>query len=243
MSAGAGSSRQRFSRHQRARRWVLLRRLLLVTASVGLVGASVWLVFFSSVLAVARVEVEGARNVQTDEVVAAADVPMGRPLARVGVDAVEARVENALAEVADAEVRRAWPRTVTIAVRERTPAAVVSRHAQWWLVDAEGVQFRQVERAPRELPVVHAEPAATEEAAAVVAGLPRALLRRVTTVEADTVDSITLQLRNGTEVVWGSVDDSARKAEVLAALLDNRRRLEGQVYDVSVPGSPTVATG
>jgi hypothetical protein len=41
--------------------------------------------------------------------------------------------------------------------------------------------------------------------------------------------------------MWGSSTDSARKAEVLAVLLDTGHRLPGEVYDVSVPGSPTVS--
>ncbi|MDP9444015.1 MAG: FtsQ-type POTRA domain-containing protein [Actinomycetota bacterium] len=248
MSVPRVSTQQRFTRRQRARRWGWLRQLLAVLAAAALVGAAVWLVFFSSVLAVEAVDVDGVRQLSRGEVAAAAAVPVGQPLARVGLDGVEQRVEQTLAEVADAEATRTWPDTVTIAVRERTPVAVVARDDGPWLIDAEGVEFRQVHRLPARLPVVRpgvsgatwagAEPVA--EAAVVLAGLPRGLARRVDEVDAATVDSITLRLAGGRTVVWGSAADASRKADVLQALLANRR-LDGDVYDVSVPGAPTVA--
>jgi cell division protein FtsQ len=52
-----------------------------------------------------------------------------------------------------------------------------------------------------------------------------------------TVDQISLVLRDGRTVVWGSADESGLKAKVLAVLLRQR----AQTYDVSVPGQPTTA--
>ena len=50
------------------------------------------------------------------------------------------------------------------------------------------------------------------------------------------MDTISLVLRNGRTILWGSAEDSANKAEVLDVLLDRK----AQVYDVSVPGQPTI---
>ena len=44
-------------------------------------------------------------------------------------------------------------------------------------------------------------------------------------------------LRDGRQVVWGSAEDSAAKAEVLVALLKEPAKR----YDVSVPGQPTTS--
>ena len=54
-------------------------------------------------------------------------------------------------------------------------------------------------------------------------------------VAVRTVDEITLHLRDGRLVRWGSADQSEEKAAVLLALLDRK----AQTYDVSVPGAPT----
>ncbi|MDQ4007077.1 MAG: FtsQ-type POTRA domain-containing protein [Actinomycetota bacterium] len=243
MSPRPRSSRSRFASRARARRWALLRRALVGLVLVGMVAGAGWLVFFSSVLAVERVEVTGVRTVPADRVAAAAAVPVGGPLARVDVDRVRRRVEQ-VGVVARADIGRAWPHTLTIDVTERTPVAAVRSPRGFRLVDAGGVMYRTVAQAPKRLPVmtVGSQPGAREEAAAVVASLPRSLERRVRAVEAATMDSIELWLRGGRTVVWGSAESSALKAEVLAALLQ-RRSQAASVYDVSVPGAPTLDVG
>ena len=101
--------------------------------------------------------------------------------------------------------------------------------------------FRDYERPPGDLPRVRraatADRDALREAAAVVAALPADLAERVDHVEVATVDQIALVLRDGRRVEWGSAEESEEKAEVLAALLEQR---EAKAYDVSVPGQPTI---
>jgi cell division protein FtsQ len=65
--------------------------------------------------------------------------------------------------------------------------------------------------------------------------LPSDLAARVDHVEVQTIDQITLVLRDGRQVLWGSAEQSELKARVLPELLAAQR---AQVYDVSVPESP-----
>jgi cell division protein FtsQ len=237
-ASGRGrSSRQRFARRAWSRRWATVRRVVLLLVLVALVGGAGWLVFVSSVLAVERVEVSGTHTVSAARISNAAAVPLGEPLARVDVDRVRERVED-VPVVARADIGRSWPHTVSVEVVERTPVAVVRTGGALRLTDAEGVMFRTVASPRKRLPVVTVSPDAQTlpEAAAVVADLPRRLARRVSHVDAPTIDSIELRLRDGRSVVWGSAESSELKAEVLESLL--RRR--ASVYDVSVPGAPTL---
>ena len=55
-------------------------------------------------------------------------------------------------------------------------------------------------------------------------------------MQVRTVDTITLSLRDGRIVRWGSVDGSADKAKVLAVLLKQK----ASFIDVSVPGRPVI---
>lgn len=232
-------ARRRFARRQWARRWLAWRRLLGLVLGLGVVAAGVWLVFFSTILAVDDVEVVGADVLQPAEVRRAAAVPLGEPLATVGLDAVAARVEG-LAAVKGVDVTRSWPRTVRIAVVEREAVAVVEREGAVHGLDEEGVLFRTYPSPPRGLPVVRVSAGtrteALEEAAGVVASLPDDLARRVDHLLVETVDAISLELRSGRTVVWGSAAASSSKAEVLEVLL----RQPGAVYDVSVPSQPTI---
>ena len=232
-------SRRAFARRQWARRWLTWKYVLLVLLVVALLVGGAWLFWFSSYLAVRTVEVSGAERLGGAEVRAAAAVPDGEPLARVDLTAVQARVQ-ALADVRAAEVTRTWPDTVTITVEERVPVAVVEIGGTLRGLDTEGVVFREYRSAPEGLPRVET-PADTGrdallEAAGVVSALPGDLTRRVDHVEVATVDQISLELRDGRTVVWGSAEESEAKAEVLAALLEQ----PGSTYDVSVPSQPTI---
>jgi cell division protein FtsQ len=237
MSARGRSSRDRFARRAWARRWATLRRVAVGVVLVALVAGAGWLVFVSKVLAVQQVQVSGLRTLSPDRVTAAAAVPLGVPLARVDVDAVQSRVEHVPA-VDGADISRSWPHTVTVEVTERTPVAALRRHGRFRLVDAEGVLFRSLPEPPKRLPVMTAAGpgGATAEAAAVAAALPPRLSARVTSVHAPTMDSIELELRDGRTVVWGSAESSRLKVRVVGALLKRR----ASVYDVSVPGAPTL---
>jgi cell division protein FtsQ len=229
----------RFQRRLRARRRLIWRRVLAVLAAVALVAATVWLVFFSSALAVTGVEVTGTSVLSEAAVAAAADVQLGGPLATADLAAVQARVED-LAPVASAEVARAWPDHVSIAVTERQAVAVVSREGHWQGMDEDGVLFRTYPSRPAGLPQVDMRATTPidvlAEAAAVVGALPAEVLRRVEYLDVGSIDSISLHLKGGSTVNWGSADESADKAEVLGVLLEHRAR----TYDVTAPGRPTI---
>jgi cell division protein FtsQ len=234
-------SRRRFARRQWARRWLAWRYVVAAVVLVVLVAGGVWLVYFSAWLSVEGVEVEGTGLLSDAQVRQAAAVPPGEALARVDLDRVRSRVE-ALAAVRSADVSRQWPDQVLIEVEERVAVAVVEIGGRLQGMDADGVVFRDYARAPAGLPRVETGATtgseALREAALVVASLPSDLLASVDHVEAATVDEISLQLRDGRTVEWGSVEESELKARVIADLLVARR---AQHYDVSVPGQPTTS--
>ncbi len=234
-------TRKRFARRQWARRWLAWRPLVAVVLVLLLVVGLLWLVFFSSYLSVQGVDVRGTSLLTTSEVEKAAAVPDGEALARVDLDRVRTRVE-ALAPVRSADVSREWPDQVRIDVTERVPVAVVQIAGHLQGMDEEGVVFRDYAKAPPDLPLVETGSDtgsdALREAALVVAALPADLASRVDHVQVDTIDRITLVLRDDRTVRWGSSADSDLKATVLAGLL---AATKAQTYDVSVPGQPTTS--
>ena len=235
-------ARKRFARRQWTRRWLAWRRLLVAVLLGALAAGSVWLVFFSSVLAVAGVQVAGTDVVPPADVRRAAQVPTGAPLASVDLDAISARVEDLVA-VQSADVSRSWPDRVRIEVTEREAVAVVEPEQQGGRLrgaDADGLVFRTFATRPPGLPVIRTGERtgadALAEAATVAGSLPSGLAAKVAYVEVDTVDTITLELRNGRSVRWGSADESAAKSRVLTVLLKQK----AAYYDVSVPGQPVI---
>ena len=235
-----GRTRRRFARRQWARRWLSLRYVVALLLVVALVATSVYLVFFSTTLQVKRVEVVGNDLLSDARVREIADVPIGDQLALVDLARADARV-GALAEVKSVDVTRTWPDVVRIAVVERTAVAVVELAGRIRGLDAEGIVFREYKSVPKGMPRIRPGGAAgtdaLQEAATVVSALPKDLATRVDHVEVATVDQITLVLRDQRQVLWGSAEESELKAEVIDRLLAAQK---ATVYDVSVPGNPTV---
>jgi cell division protein FtsQ len=233
-------TRRQFARRQWARRWLTWKPVLAVVLALVLVVVAVWLVYFSSVLAVTGVDVRGTSLLSKAEVRSAAAVPEGGALARVDLDRIRSRVD-ALAPVKSADVSREWPHRVRIDVTERVPVAVVTIAGKLQGMDEDGVVFRDYASPPPNLPRVttgsDTSSDALREAARVVGSLPNSLSARVDHVEVETVDRISLALRDGRVVRWGSSADSSLKSEVLAKLLTAVPH--AHVYDVSVPGEPT----
>jgi cell division protein FtsQ len=231
-------ARKDFRRRRNAGRWRRVRRYLLVLVAVAAVAVGVWLVFFSSHVTVRDTTVAGNSTLAQERIEYAAEVPTGTPLARVDLDAIAARVES-IPAVRRVEVSRSWPHTVHISVTERTPVAVIDQGAGLRALDSQGVLFGSYEARPRHLPLVRTPSStdgeAIQEGARVIDSLPAGLARRVDVVEVGSVDEIELVLGSGRRVLWGSAEDSAQKADVLAVLL----RRPGNQIDVSVPGRPT----
>lgn len=226
---------QRRRRFQRLRRW---RPLILAVLGVLLAGLGGYAVYFSSWLTVQEVEVTGNTTISSVRIEKVARAPIGTPLARADLTAIAARVE-ALPAVRSAHVSRSWPDAVHIEVEERVPVAVVDRGDGLQAVDESGVLFGSYRSRPDDLPLVITEPGvkaeALAEAARVVGSLRADIAARVRFIDVKSVDKILLRMEDGRRVTWGSAENSAEKAEVLAVLLDRKARF----IDVSVPGRPT----
>ncbi|MEU8517496.1 FtsQ-type POTRA domain-containing protein [Kitasatospora sp. NPDC048722] len=233
----------------------LSRRGFVVLGVLGsaVVGVLAWVVFFSSLLDVRDVAVQGATDdkLTADQVRTAIGGLGDGPLARVDLDAAQRRVE-AIPRVAGAEVWRGWPHTLQVKVTQRKAvAAVKGDDGQFTQVDAGGVSFATEATPPAGVPVVElrlsqqakdadgviSRAQLVQGAVAVAAGLPSDVARRAGALLVHSYDDIELQLSGGATVRWGSPEQNDRKARVLVALLAQK----GTNYDVSAPDAPAVS--
>lgn len=223
--------RRRSQRRRRWLRWLWLGLVLAVLAGL------VYLVGFSPVLAVARVEISGTDVLSKKEVSQAAGVELGTPLVRVDVGGIAERVAG-LPPVAEVSVTRQWPDQVTIAITERTSRLAIASGTGYLIADASGVVFDTATSRPKGLVLVEANPRdqqALADAGVVFSSLSEQTAKQVTAVLARGRDSLSLRLGNGARVFWGSAEQSELKSEVLDALLEQG----GTVFDVSAPAHPT----
>ena len=220
---------------RRRRPWLV--GLLLV--GVLLLGGAVWLAYFSPLLVVRKVAVAGHRHLRSEQVIAAAKVPLGTPLARQDVEAIAQRATT-LPAVRAASVTRTWPDTITVTVTERRPLLAVRQPGGFALVDADGVAFTDsgslpdgvllAEVNPTDRPLLH-------QVGIVAAALSGGLGQQVSTLTATNADRIRVELKSGVTVNWGSAADSALKAEIVAALLETKKATS---LDVSSPHNPAM---
>lgn len=224
----------------RRHRWF---RIALGVVGVAVVGLVVWMIWFSSVLDARTVSVEGQSSLTAAQVRKAADVPLGGPLARVDLTAVEARVK-AVPRVRLVDVSRSWPHGVNIDVTERS-AVVWSRvGGEFRGIDRFGVDFRAYDKEPDliEARISAGDAEIRLQTLRAVAGIAHtirrddpALAQQIQAIIGSTKDSVVLDLTKGRTVTWGSEAQPARKLEVLEQLL----RIDAKGYDVSAPDQPT----
>ncbi len=215
------------------------RSTVVLLVAVLLLAVGTWVAYFSPLLVVREVAVAGHRAVRTDEVIAAAAVPMGTPLARQDVQGIAERATR-IPAVEAASVTREWPGTLLVTVTEREAVLAVRDGSDFLLVDAAGFAFDRVPSAPRDAVPAEANPAdqaVLRDVGTVADALPDELAGQVRLLTAGSRDRIELELRSEVKVNWGSATDSPLKAQIVTALLKGEPR---KSIDVSSPNNPAV---
>jgi cell division protein FtsQ len=214
-----------------SRRWVLPALMAVVTVVV-------LVLYFSPLLGVRDVRVEGNPTLSDEEVLRSARIQPGTAMLRVNAGDVQERLAG-LPKVADSEVMLDWPSTVRIEITERTPAVYFRVPGGVRLVDSHGVAFETTPEPPADVPELRAptvDGRATAGALEVLNALPEQVRAEVTAVLVPKPGSVRLRLNGERLVEWGSLKESARKAAILPPLLTR----PGKVYDVTTPELPTV---
>jgi cell division protein FtsQ len=216
-------------------------RVLTWTVIVVIVAVSLGLVlYFTPLMSMRNLVIDGLQEVPRDEVVAAVAVRPGTPLLQIDTDKVANRIAT-IRRVASVRVQRDYPSSLRVSVVERITLAIRAFPDGTHLFDKDGVDFATSPPPPPGVPyldVDHPGPSdpPTKAALQVLTALSPEVASQLARIAAPSVASITLTLTDGRVVVWGTTDRTAEKAEKLGALLTR----PGRTYDVSSPDLPTV---
>ncbi|MGW2589552.1 cell division protein FtsQ/DivIB [Streptomyces sp. NPDC001515] len=230
------------------------RTLLIVSAAaVLLLGAgTVWALYGSSWFRTEEVRITGLDVLAPDEVEAAAAVPMGAPLLSVDTGAVAERLRQKVPRIDSVDVVRSWPHGIGLKVTERQPVLLVKKGAKFVEVDAEGVRFATVDKAPGRVPLLELIPDQSaslrrfgsdrlvREAVRVAGDLPDGVAEDTRVVRVASYDAISLELSGDRTVFWGSGEEGVVKAKVLTALM--KASPKAGHFDVSAPTAPAVSS-
>lgn len=204
-----------------------------------------WLVLLSPIFALdpEATDASGFGSVVSPEEVAEVIAAhAGTSLVMLDAGEISAQLEG-LVGVREAEITRVWPAALRVEILSSEPVAAIPQGAVFLLVDDRGETVDTADAPPEQLPVItipvgEGGTRILEGVLAVVDEIPVTLRDRVEGIEAQTEDSISFVLRDGPRVEWGSGEQSALKAEVLAALLDSPQTDGVDVIDVSAPSLP-----
>lgn len=215
----------------RASRWAVAAGVL------ALLGALVFVVFFSPLLVLREVRVSGNHVLTERQVLDAVRPGYGTPLARLDVGLIDGRVRT-LPAVLEARTEVRWPSALAVTITERTPVYARQDDGRFDWVDAHGVIFNTSSTVPDALPVATTKSTDARQLAdlaTVIAALPAVIAGQVEAIDQRSPDQMSLTLSGGRTLVWGSADQSELKGQVANALL----KVKATVYDVSSPAHPT----
>ncbi|MGO4463052.1 cell division protein FtsQ/DivIB [Streptomyces sp. M-16] len=222
-----------------------------LAAAVVLAAGGTWALYGSSWLRVEKVTASGTEVLTPEQVLAAAAVPVGAPLVGVDTDEIASRLRRRLPRIDSVDVVRAWPHGIGLKVTERKPVLLIKKEAEFVEVDASGVRFDTVGRAPAGVPVLELsaehspsarrfdEQRLLREVVGIAGTLPAAIAKETLQVKVRSYDSVLLQLTKGRTVVWGSGELGEAKGRALTALLKASPKADH--FDVSVPTAPAVS--
>ena len=226
--------------HPRTRTVVItvLSLIVLATLTVGLI--------VSPVFAMRSVTVEGEQRLSEAEVLRAGGLDEDTNVLLLSVDQTRRQL-LANPWIAEAEVVRSLPATLTLRIQERRPVAVARDAGGYLVIGNDGTTLTTAERDESLPQIKGGRPAPPGErsdqivgAAAAAASWDQAVLAQhpVVTVAAD--GTLSIELDGKVPVLWGDARDPEEKAEALAGVLAwaDEHRAEVLSIDVRVPHAP-----
>jgi cell division protein FtsQ len=202
----------------------------------------------SSIFAVGRVTVTGESHLSAAKVIKESGV-RGRNVLWLDEGAVERALERD-PWISRAVVSRSLPPSVTIAIVERVPVAVIQGSADFTVIASDATVLGTRRIAGR-LPVIlpGTIPAGARETydgpTRALAALSATVRGQVASVSQDARGDLAMRLRSGTLVRFGPATDVQAKADALSAVLAYAagRRTRVASIDVRFPAAPSAQLG
>lgn len=227
-----------------------LRRLLVFI----LCCISLFFFLHSDLFSLQKVEVEGNRRVPKEEISRLAGLEPGTNLWRIDTKGVVTRLKaHPLLETVT--VKRKWPHTLVIYVREREPLALLPGPGVFWILDGEGYIMESSSRiASQKLPLIsgvqvggNAGPGTKLEdprlkaALEVLKALPLKAREEIEEIQALEAENLLLYLPERIKVKFGDATSVEDKWERLEGVLKDTNQLGLLEYiDVSFNGPPVI---
>jgi UDP-N-acetylmuramate dehydrogenase len=226
------------------------RRLLAAAGSVIGVVALVLIVLASPIVGVRKIEIEGARYVSADLLIAVEKSLDGKSILTVDTRAAERRLEGD-PWVESVRIKSFFPSRLVIEIVERKPVAFyIGVDNRSRVVDPQGrvlaveigqpTQYLQITGVGPNLAPGASAGTVYKAAAQLAAGLPTELSERVLNVGVGGPNQLVMTLRTGTLINFGPPIDLQNKLISLLVLLRRQDAKQIIAIDLTDPRTPTV---
>ena len=226
------------------------RKLLTAAGSVIGVVALVLIVLASPIIGVRKIEIEGARYVSADLLIAVEKSLDGKSILTVDTRAAERRLEGD-PWVESVRIRSFFPSRLVIEIVERKPVAFyIGVDNRSRVVDSQGrvlavetgqpTQYLQITGVGPNLAPGASAGTVYKAAAQLAAGLPDELSERVLNVGVGGPNQLIMTLRTGTLINFGPPVDLQNKLISLLVLLRRQDAKQILSIDLTDPRTPTV---
>ena len=226
------------------------RKLLTAAGSVIGVVALVLIVLASPIIGVRKIEIEGARYVSADLLIAVEKSLDGKSILTVDTRVAERRLEGD-PWVESVRIRSFFPSRLVIEVVERKPVAFyIGVDNRSRVVDSQGrvlavetgqpTQYLQITGVGPNLAPGASAGTVYKAAAQLAAGLPDELSERVLNVGVGGPNQLIMTLRTGTLINFGPPVDLQNKLISLLVLLRRQDAKQILSIDLTDPRTPTV---
>jgi len=226
------------------------RRLLTAAGSVIGVVALVLIVLASPIVGVRKIEIEGARYVSADLLIAVEKSLDGKSILTVDTRAAERRLEGD-PWVESVRIKSFFPSRLVIEIVERKPVAFyIGVDNRSRVVDPQGrvlavetgqpTQYLQITGVGPNLAPGASAGTVYKAAAQLAAGLPTELSDQVLNVGVGGPNQLVMTLRTGTLINFGPPVDLQNKLISLLVLLRRQDAKQILAIDLTDPRTPTV---
>jgi cell division protein FtsQ len=253
---------QLLARRRRHRMQIaLVAVVLLVAAAVGLA--------LSPVFAVQKIAVTGQSRLEESALVSSSGIAIGDHLVAVDLSAARSALMK-MPWVASAHVERKWPHTLSFKITEQQPAAVVRAGQDLVLVSSTGRILQREEKVGAgqllleldgSMQLAQGTPPGTtssqsdegligtsvssevSQAIGVLEAMDESLRSEIGSARLSRVGALSLELTDGTEVLFGPPEDVAAKLLAVESVLNQVVRECMKTLDVREPTRAAVSRG
>lgn len=118
--------------------WIKIRVLFLFVVLFGLIGGSIYLLYFTDYFVLRKIEVKNNKKVKKEEIIKLTGLRGDERLFRISLKDIRNRLlKNSYIE--DVMIVRKLPDTLEIIVKEREPLGIIKKAKTFYLIDKEGV--------------------------------------------------------------------------------------------------------